>query len=131
MIKKVENLLIERGIDCCAPYPFKFRDQKHPSYFENGWDALSNSEKLNESKQAEQGYLKKIDEADVLYVVNPSGYVGSSVVFEMGYAFAKGKAVYSLEPIGDFAVMSLVQRTISPEDLVKILRKECALRREF
>jgi len=124
-IVQVERFLTNKGVACYAPRPFQFRDQQHPSYFGNEWDSLSYSEKLNESKQAERAYLEKIDKADVVYVINPSGYVGKSVIFEMGYACAKGKIIYSLEPIEDFVVMSLVQQTISPEDLVKILKGEC------
>ena len=124
-IVEVERFLTKRGVVWYAPRPFQFRDQQHPSYFGNEWDSLSYSEKLNESKQAERAYLEKVDSTDVVYVINPSGYVGKSVIFELGYACAKGKIIYTLEPIEDFAVMSLVRQTISPEDLVRILKEEC------
>jgi hypothetical protein len=122
-ISEVERFLTKRGIVCYVPHPFRFRDQQHPSYFRNEWDSLSRSDKLNVSKQAEQTYFEKIDKAVFLYVVNPSGYVGKSVILEIGYAFAKGKLIYSLEPIQDFVVMGLVQGTATPEDLVRILEQ--------
>jgi hypothetical protein len=43
----------------------------------------------------------RIDEADALYVVNPSGYVGKSVAADIGYALARNKRVFALEPIED------------------------------
>jgi len=38
------------------------------------------------------GCLEKIDDADVVYVVNPEGYVGKSVCLDIGYAYAKKQA---------------------------------------
>ena len=40
------------------------------------------------------GCLKNIDDADVVYVVNPEGYVGKSVSVDIGYAYAKNKSIY-------------------------------------
>jgi nucleoside 2-deoxyribosyltransferase len=40
------------------------------------------------------GCLGKIDEADVVYVVNPEGYVGKSVCVDIGYAYARSKPIY-------------------------------------
>jgi hypothetical protein len=39
-------------------------------------------------------YIRK---ADVCFVFNQEGYVGTSVTLEMGYAHALGKPIYSLE----------------------------------
>jgi hypothetical protein len=33
------------------------------------------------------GCLKKIDDADIVYIVNPKGYVGKSVSVDIGYAY--------------------------------------------
>ncbi len=101
------------------PEPFEFRDQKQPCYFEDRWTLLSNEEKLRLSKKAESSYLKKIENAEIIFVVNPSGYVGPSVLFEIGYAIAKGKLVYSLEPIAEYAVMGLIEKTMNLEDIAK------------
>jgi len=38
--------------------------------------------------------LKKINDADVVYIVNPEGYVGKSVPVDIGYAYAKNKSIY-------------------------------------
>jgi hypothetical protein len=41
--------------------------------------------------------FKKIDKSEILYVVNPGGYVGNSVKVEIGYAKGLGKKVLFLE----------------------------------
>ncbi len=42
-----------------------------------------------------------------------------SVLFEIGYAIAKGKTVYSIDPIAEYSVMGLVEKTITPELLIE------------
>ena len=68
------------------------------------------------------GCLKKIDEADVVYVVNPDGYVGKSVCVDIGYAFAKGKPVYVMYPIDDPPVMNMVKGVLSFQELINFLK---------
>ena len=123
-ILKLEKFFIDRGITIYRPNPFKYRDKVHPSIFIDTWNSLSYLEKLKESRQAELAHLRKIDLTDVIYVVNPSGYIGKSVTLEIGYAYAKGKIIYSQEPVEDLNVMSLIRKAISPEELVEILKKD-------
>lgn len=68
------------------------------------------------------GCLEKIDEADVVYVVNPDGYVGRSVCIDIGYAYAKGKPIYCMYPIDDPPIMSMVKGTLSFEELTSLLK---------
>ncbi len=68
------------------------------------------------------GCLEKIDEADVVYVVNPDGYVGRSVCVDIGYAYAKGKPVYCMYPIDDPPVMKMVEGVLSSEELINFLK---------
>ena len=68
------------------------------------------------------GCLEKIDEADVVYVVNPDGYVGRSVCVDIGYAYAKGKPVYCMYPIDDPPVMKMVKGVLSSEELINFLK---------
>ena len=116
---EIAKFLTERGIICYMPQPFEFRDQRQPCYFEDKWNLLTKEEKLLLSRKAEKQYLQKLESADVIYVINPCGYVGPSVLFEIGYAIAKGKAVISLDPLQEYAVMGLVEKTMTPEDLAK------------
>jgi NTP pyrophosphatase (non-canonical NTP hydrolase) len=45
--------------------------------------------------QIERNHLQAILASDVLYVVNPGGYIGHSVAMEIGYATCAGVPVYS------------------------------------
>jgi hypothetical protein len=66
----------------------------------------------------------KIDKADVVYVVDPNGYVGNSVSADMGYAYAKNKSIYASDPINDLPLMDLVSGVLSIEELIELLRKQ-------
>jgi nucleoside 2-deoxyribosyltransferase len=70
-----------------------------------------------------RGCLEKIDEADVVYIVNPDGYVGRSVCIDIGYAYAKGKPIYVMHPIDDPQVMGMVKRVLSFEGLIDFLKE--------
>lgn len=45
-------------------------------------------------KDIQQGHLRSIRSSDCLYVVNPDGYIGSSVTMEIGYALSLGIPVF-------------------------------------
>jgi len=70
------------------------------------------------------GCLEKIDQANVVYVVNPDGYIGKSVSIDIGYAYAKNKPIYVLHPIGDLPVMSLVKGVLSFKELINLLKHD-------
>jgi hypothetical protein len=68
------------------------------------------------------GCLEKIDNADIVYVVNPNGYVGKSVSVDLGYAYAKKKTVFVMNPVDDPPIMNLTNGVLSPEALVELLK---------
>jgi len=68
------------------------------------------------------GCLEKIDESDLVYVVNPDGYVGRSVCVDIGYVYAKGKPIYVMYPIDDPPVMNMVKEVLSFEQLINFLK---------
>jgi hypothetical protein len=68
------------------------------------------------------GCLKEIDDADIVYVVNPRGYIGKSVSVDIGYAYAKNKSIYIMHPVEDPPIMDLIDDILSPEALVDFLR---------
>jgi hypothetical protein len=70
------------------------------------------------------GCLKNIDESDVVYVVNPEGYVGRSVCVDIGYAYARRKPIYVMHFIEDPPVMSLTHGILSFEDLIILLKQK-------
>jgi nucleoside 2-deoxyribosyltransferase len=69
------------------------------------------------------GCLKKIDDADIVYIVNPKGYVGKSVSVDIGYAYAKNKSIYAMHPVDDPPVMNLINGVLSPKALVDFLKE--------
>ncbi len=68
------------------------------------------------------GCLEKIDKADIVYIVNPNGYVGKSVSADIGYAYARNKSIYVMNQIDDPPVMNLVKAVASLEELLSIIR---------
>jgi hypothetical protein len=68
------------------------------------------------------GCLEKINTADLVYVVNPDGYVGRSVCIDIGYAYAKSKPIYVMYPIDDPQIMGMVNGTLSFEELITCLK---------
>jgi hypothetical protein len=71
------------------------------------------------------GCLRKIDDADIVYVVNPQGYVGKSVSVDIGYAYAKNKSIYVMHPVDDPPIMKLVNDVLSPKALIDFLKESC------
>jgi len=76
------------------------------------------------------GCLKKIDEADVVYVVNPDGYVGKSVSVDIGYAYAKNKSICVMHRLDDPPVMDLIESVFSLEELIDFIKEVQTLGRK-
>jgi nucleoside 2-deoxyribosyltransferase len=76
------------------------------------------------------GCLEKIDKADIVYVVNPEGYVGRSVCVDIGYAYARKKPIYAMHSIEDPPVMRMVADVLSFEELTELLRHNESIERE-
>jgi len=68
------------------------------------------------------GCLKKIDDADAVYVVNPKGYVGKSVSVDIGYAYAMKKPIYVMHAVDDPPVMDLISEVLHPKALIDFLK---------
>jgi nucleoside 2-deoxyribosyltransferase len=76
------------------------------------------------------GCLEKIDETDVVYVVDPDGYVGRSVCIDIGYAYAKGKLIYCMHSIDDPPVMDMVNGVLSFQELIDFLMRGSSSKNE-
>lgn len=74
--------------------------------------------------------LEKIDEADVVYVVDPEGYVGKSVCLDIGYAYARNKQIFVMHSVDDPPLMKLTDGTLSFEEIVSLLLKEAESKQE-
>jgi nucleoside 2-deoxyribosyltransferase len=68
------------------------------------------------------GCLKKVDDADIVYVVNPQGYVGKSICFDLGYAYAKKKSIFVMNPVDDPPIMNLTNGVLPPKALVDFFK---------
>ncbi len=68
--------------------------------------------------------LRRIDDSDVIYIVNPDGYVGKSVSVDIGYAYAKNKRIYAMRPIDDPPVENLVSGIMTPDALIDLLKAD-------
>ncbi len=69
------------------------------------------------------GCLEKVDKADIVYVVNPDGYIGKSVSVDMGYAYARNKPIYVMFPVEDPPIMNLVKGVLSFKELIDFVKE--------
>jgi nucleoside 2-deoxyribosyltransferase len=76
------------------------------------------------SRRGILGCLERIGETDLVYVVNPDGYVGKSVCIDIGYAYAKGKPIYVMYSIEDPQAMGMVKGALSFEGLIDFLKHD-------
>lgn len=69
-------------------------------------------------------HFYKIKMADVVFIYNEQGYIGTSTTLEIGYAVALGKPIYALSQDSEEICRNILIRDIvkSPDDLVKVLR---------
>jgi nucleoside 2-deoxyribosyltransferase len=74
----------------------------------------------DEARDAIMQHLERMDRAEIIFVFNKGGYVGNSVVMEIGYAYARRKPVYVLIPLHDPFLMPLVSAVVSIEELMQL-----------
>ncbi len=111
------------GVKCHIPLPSqKYRKPNNPQELIDDFDQIPQADLLDEARLMTLNHFARIDDSDVIYVIAPNGYVGKSVCMEVGYAYAKKKPIYCSEKLEDFAVMSLVDKILSEEKLIEILK---------
>ncbi len=79
------------------------------------------------SVQVEREFLAHFPRADFIFIVNPDGYTGITVNGEIGYAIARKKPVYALNPL-DLAIddhpvyqgVAKIIKVFSPQDVAKM-----------
>ena len=115
-MEKIREELTRQDILCFTPEPCKLRDRNN----------ITNDphRTVDEARNCVSKHLRKIDAADLVYVYDRNGYVGNSVTMEIGYAVSRGKQVVALEPIEDLSLMSLISKTVNPDDLIRLLKGE-------
>ena len=59
---------------------------------------------LEEKKRLATEHYEAIDGADIVYLITPDGYMGTSLKLELGYAIAKKKPIYFSEKTNDIGL---------------------------
>ena len=75
----------------------------------------------DEARDAITQHLERMDRAEYIFIFNKDGYLGNSVVMEIGYAYARRKPVYVLAPIDDLFLMPLVSAVVRIEELRQLV----------
>lgn len=66
--------------------------------------------------------LEKITNADVVYVYNPSGYVGKTTCYEIGFCFSRRKPVFFLDYPEDLPIPVVPEKQVlEPEKFVHFI----------
>ncbi|MDX1535955.1 MAG: NUDIX domain-containing protein [Candidatus Spechtbacterales bacterium] len=97
LIKKTRKVFTEAGIEVLAP------KQEEVVTIENGF-ALFNGEENKDPRLIELIYLqnlKKLGKNGFSYFINPEGYIGKSVSYELGIAQLTNTRCFFLEEIND------------------------------
>ena len=68
------------------------------------------------------GCLNKIKQTEILYVINPDGYVGKSVALDIGYALGLNRKIYAINKISDPPISNLIDGVISPRELIDLAK---------
>lgn len=123
-VQELAEKLKEAGIECFIPLPSKkFRNQDKPDEFVADFDNMSEQEKLQEAKRMALEHFDRMNRADCIFILSPTGYVGKSVCMEIGYAHAKKIPVYASSKLEDFFIMSMVDKIVSEQEFIEILRQ--------
>jgi len=94
-ILKVKKELEEKGTKVLSP---RFTEPKNPG---EEFVVFTGEEGLS-PLELERYHLKSISESDALIVCDPEGYVGASVMIEIGFAHALGKRIIFTEKPQEF-----------------------------
>jgi hypothetical protein len=105
----LRNALHARGIRCAWPLPGPRREPQ----------AMT----ADEARDAIMPHLERMDRAEGIFVFNKDGYLGNSVVMEIGYAYARHKPLYVLAPIHDPLLLPLVSAVVSNEELLQLVHR--------
>jgi nucleoside 2-deoxyribosyltransferase len=104
---QLQNALHARGVLCEWPLP--------------GARYAPQAMTADQARDAIIQHLERMDRAECIFIFNKDGYLGNSVVMELGYAYARRKPVYVLAPIHDPFLMPLVSAVVSIEGLLQLV----------
>jgi len=95
-----------RGIRCEWPRPGPRRDPR--------------SMDLEEARAAMALHFQRMDAADLIFFFNQGGYTGNNLIMELGYAYARAKPVYTLTPIDDPFLRTMVTGVVGIDGLMAL-----------
>ena len=104
---ELRNALQARGVRCEWPLPGPRRAPQ----------AMT----ADEAQDAIMQHLERMDRAEGIFIFNKGGYLGNSVVMEIGYAYAQRKPVYALAPIHDPFLRPLVRAVVRIDELLQVV----------
>lgn len=77
---------------------------------------------LDDKKSLALEHYAAIDESDVVYLLTPDGYMGTSCKLELGYAIAKQKPIYFSERTNDIGLDCYVTEFIPLNSLERFTK---------
>lgn len=112
-IKKLIELFRKLDVNVLSP------EDTQVVSIEKGFARLAYERPDASPLELENNHLKAIAKANFLFICNPDGIVGKSTVFEIGYALALRKPIYSLQPITNIP-FNAYAIAILPDEIVKL-----------
>jgi NTP pyrophosphatase (non-canonical NTP hydrolase)/nucleoside 2-deoxyribosyltransferase len=70
-------------------------------------------------RELEMAHLRAISEADLLYICNPTGAIGSSSALEIGWAYAIGRPIWACRTPKDPTLRAMICGVASAKDILK------------
>jgi len=87
---------------------------------------LLEGDQSDNPKELEQEYLKQCLAADIVYVCDKDGYIGTTVAFELGVLSSYGQEIYFMEKPKDELFYSMIpskeNNICTPDELIKALK---------
>jgi hypothetical protein len=75
----------------------------------------------SEVKYIESKVLSNIDNASFIYLCNPSGYIGVSAAFEIGYAISVKKQIFASALPNDGMIAKFITAVVEPKGIFQYL----------
>lgn len=85
------------------------------------WRRLSDKQKKKELKKLIEEHFNEISSSDAILIINKNNYIGTSVNIEIGYAVAKSKRIFTIEPDTDLSRSTLIEAVINGPQQIKEL----------
>lgn len=114
-IFEAADLLRDQGAVVLAP-PLHKIDELFAGQPDESWELAW--------KGATFAHLNRIEKADVVFIVNPDGYLGPSTTLELGYAVALRKLIVAMKPdITETARTVLIDFVLESDDVADACKK--------